>query len=125
MSEELYRAETDAGQVETYLGADQAWTPAHRKERRITMSEWQPIETAPQTGCEIQYRRVIDGRIAFDGLCKWGVRCARAPARQPFTAYSPGFGLITDPPDSNVDTATWITPDEMYLVPMPTHWAPT
>lgn len=88
------------------------------------MKGWLPIETAPRDGRPINYRRMIDGRIAFEGECCWGVRSAAAPARQPLTAYIPGSGLVTDPPSATVDTPAWMTLDGLYLVPAPTHWSP-
>lgn len=77
---------------------------------------WQPIETAPKDGRTIRYRRVIDGRIAFEGRAAW-----RAVT----------FPEISDPmiPEalrSSFTAAGWMSPasEADKRVPEPTHWQP-
>lgn len=78
--------------------------------------DWRTIETAPKDGTVVRYRRVLDGKVAYEGFACW--RTVHFDALPPH----PISGEVFAPAE---DATGWMWPDRDKRVPTPTHWAPT
>lgn len=89
------------------------------------MSEWQPIETAPTDGSEVQLKRVYQDRLVVEGTGVFGYLHEAAPSRSCDLAtlfLMAGDAKFRKAQEDYVKTQHWLKPDRMYLFPAPTHW---
>jgi hypothetical protein len=88
------------------------------------MTNWKPIQTAPQDGRRVWVRRVYEGRLVKEGFAVWSTLAEDAAARRPI--YSPPFYPPLDETQADrdrfADTWRWLLPCRQFLFPEPTEW---
>lgn len=94
-------------------------TDRDKIEQEAEATPWQPIETAPKDGTDIQARIPGNGE---DNVIAWQVDAFRDDLDEPCGGWA--FTTEQEPPDCWTDGVCWAFNEDGVPSVQPTHWMP-